>query len=341
MNQEILCTWLGVPKSAWPPDPWTLLGLTRGELDLHLIEERVQERMTKLRHYQLSFPEEATEGMNRLAEAFVTLTEACSKKQAAEATASSAVKPSHEAALAKDETSVSNNTKLDWRNQPPPVRQETASAPELVVKDETAPDRILVSKPFVAPAKPLRRDIDPVLARELAEESDEATSSLGTLEAVILRVETTRRLLQAWEKIGKLLKAPSKRTSAKESEQFAKRLVAIADVMQDYPAFVGHPGKPGYRVVVHARLKLPLSIVWAMTPEQRDELLFDWQAGYQVMLVHRKFLRRLFKSMRNRTTIESILHAVRAAVNDYPRLTLIGMALILALALIGAAMLVF
>src|SRR5260370_35579202 len=105
MNQEMLCSWLGVPKTAWPPAPWALLGLTRGELDLRTIEERVQDRMTKLRHYQLSFPEEATEGMNRLAEAFVALTEACSKNQAAEGTASSAAKPLHGAALAKDETS--------------------------------------------------------------------------------------------------------------------------------------------------------------------------------------------------------------------------------------------
>src|ERR1700687_3640928 len=94
MNQEMLCTWLGLPKTVWPPDPWTLVGLTRGEHDLPTIEERVQDRMTKLRHYQLSFPEEATEGMNRLAEAFVCLTEACSKKEAAGASASSAGRPS-------------------------------------------------------------------------------------------------------------------------------------------------------------------------------------------------------------------------------------------------------
>src|SRR5437879_2939457 len=85
MNKEILCTWLELPPTAWPPDPWTLLGLPRGEHDLGAIEDRVQDRMTKLRHYQLSYPEEATEGMNRLAEAFVTLAEACSKKPAEQA----------------------------------------------------------------------------------------------------------------------------------------------------------------------------------------------------------------------------------------------------------------
>ena len=73
MNKEMLCTWLGLEKTAWPPDPWTLLGLPRGEHDLCAIEDRVQDRMTKLRHYQLSYPEEATEGMNRLAEAFVAM----------------------------------------------------------------------------------------------------------------------------------------------------------------------------------------------------------------------------------------------------------------------------
>ena len=54
--------------------------------------------MTKLRHYQLSFPEEATEGMNRLAEAFVTLTEACGKKPVAQANGTSARQPAPGAA---------------------------------------------------------------------------------------------------------------------------------------------------------------------------------------------------------------------------------------------------
>src|SRR5260370_11239662 len=115
MNQEMLCTWLSVPKTAWPPDPWTLLGLTRGEHDLGAIEERVQDRMTKLRHYQLSYPEEATEGMNRLAEAFVTLAEACSKRPAAEVSPSTAKASANGAAKSKDDTSLIAQTKVDCR----------------------------------------------------------------------------------------------------------------------------------------------------------------------------------------------------------------------------------
>jgi hypothetical protein len=379
MNQEILCTWLGLSKAAWPPDPWTLLALAPGEHDLPTIEQRVQDRIAKLRHYQLSYPEEATEGMNRLAEAFVTLAEACAKgpssgpspvamRPAASVAAGAAslakkAETQDGATLSKEETSVSTNTKLDWRKDPPPVRQSAvggaASAPELIragsVSDGTkgvsdGANEVLLSKPFVAPSKPIRRELDPTLVRQLAEESEEANSSIGTIDAVILRVEMTRRLLHAWERAGKLLRAGSvsdaikqvsKKNSTKENEQFAKRLEAIADAMRGYPAFLGHPGKPGYRVVVLARLKIPLANVRAMAPEQRDELLFDHQAGYQVMLAHRKYLRRLFKSMRHRTTIGLILHAVRAALNDYPIVTLIGIALVVALALIGAAMLAF
>src|ERR1019366_7428103 len=122
MNQEILCTWLGLPKASWPPDPWTLLGLPRGEPDLATIEERVQDRMTKLRHYQLSYPDEATEGMNRLAEAFVTLSETCSKPAArAEPPTPAPTKQ----VISKDETSIIHQTKIDWRVEPPPVRSES------------------------------------------------------------------------------------------------------------------------------------------------------------------------------------------------------------------------
>src|SRR5262245_11104319 len=119
MNQDILCSWLGLPKSSWPPDPWTLLGLPQGAHEPGRIEERVHDRMTKLRHYQLSFPEEATEGMNRLAEAFITVTQACMPK------AAPTVTPAQVAAsaqtISKDETSVISKTKVDWRDEPPPV----------------------------------------------------------------------------------------------------------------------------------------------------------------------------------------------------------------------------
>ncbi len=332
MNKEMLCAWLGLPKAVWPPDAWALLGLPHGDHDLPTIEKSVQDRMAKLRCYQLSFPEEATEGMNRLADAFVTLTEAASKKAPPPVQAPEA-KPAPE--MSKD-TSVTNKTKMDWRAAPPPVRKETASLPELIAEEEGRNGDVLTAKPFVAPARPHRREIDPALTRDLAEESAEATGNLGTLDAVIERVEQTRRLLHVWDQLGKHLRATPKKTSAKESEAFAARLEKIAVAMQTYPAFLGQPGLPGYRVVVQARFKIPLASVRGMPAEQRDDLLFDYQAARQILLTHRKYLRRMFRSLRRQSALGLFFHAVRATLNDYPRLTLTGLILLIVLIVGGA-----
>ncbi len=333
MKSELLCKWLGLAKTTWPPDPWTLLGLPPDEYNLCVIEQRVQECMAKLRTYQLSYPDEATEGMNRLAEAFIKLAEA-SSKQSTPVGAAAATK------RAKQDTMVIEQTKLDWRAEPPPVRVDDADGPdEPVLEEDSAANEVMAAQPFVAPSKPHERTIDANLMRALGQESEEATSNVGTLDAVIDRVEITRQLLHAWERVGKLLKSIPKKGAAKEAEGFARRLAEIADVMKKYPAFLGQPGRPGYRVVVLAKFKVPLSIARAIGGEQRDDLLFDWQAGRAVLLEHRKYLRRQLRSMRSRTSFGLFVHAVRAFVNDYPGPTLIGVTLLVALAVVvGMAM---
>jgi hypothetical protein len=233
----------------------------------------------------------------------------------------------------RDETMVSTKikTKIDWRDEPPPVRAETPETPEIVAESDATDGQILVSQPFAPPTRIHNRVIDWKLVRELAYHSDEATSNLGTLDSVINRVELTRRLLHRWDKLGKHLHAVTKKAPPKESEQFAARLEQIGALMQEYPAFLGQPGKPGYRVIVQARLKIPLLITRAMTDDQRTELLFDWQAGRQVLLAHRRYLLTVFKSMRHRTMFGLMLHAIRSTLNDYPWLTLLGVLLLVVL----------
>ena len=152
MNKDLLCTWLELAKADWPPDAWALLGLPKGEHDLPAIgSQQVQARMAK-RCYQISFPEEATEGMNRLAEAFVTLTDAC-----ACAKATPPKPPAAETKLdrSKDDTSIGEKTSQDQRTAPPPVGNgvATATKPEILVEDSTIGE-VLTAKPFVAPARP-------------------------------------------------------------------------------------------------------------------------------------------------------------------------------------------
>src|SRR3954452_23532289 len=82
MSHELICNWLGLPpQQQWPPDHYRLLGLELGEANTERIEERVHQRLDTVRRYQMMHPEEATEAMNRLAQAFVCLTDPSAKKE--------------------------------------------------------------------------------------------------------------------------------------------------------------------------------------------------------------------------------------------------------------------
>ena len=41
MNHELICKWLDLPETDWPPDHYCLLGLPPGESDVHRIEQQV------------------------------------------------------------------------------------------------------------------------------------------------------------------------------------------------------------------------------------------------------------------------------------------------------------
>src|SRR5687768_17098010 len=116
MNAKVLCSLLGLPEQPWPPEHHTLLGLPPGERDVALVEQRVHERMTKPRCLQLSHPDEATEWMNRIAQAFIELSERISQHAAVAAPPQTA-----------QNTAVQLETNDDWRSAPPPVRSPTVS----------------------------------------------------------------------------------------------------------------------------------------------------------------------------------------------------------------------
>jgi hypothetical protein len=327
MNADFLCTWLGLPTKVWPPDHYTLLGLSAGDVDLPRIERQVQERMAKLRCYQLSHPEEATEGMNRLAEAFISLTEAASK-----AARPAPPPPRHgipappppkktmrARPLPKsgEDTAILHKTKLDWRVTAPPVRTAVATPPA-----ETPG----TSPPTLAPFS------DEVY--QLARHSQEARTGLGTLAALIERIDQTRLLLVAWQRLGVYLRK-KRPTTAAENAELARLLGTICDVMDVYPSFVGHPGKPGYRVVALARLAMTFDMFRNMDEPQRDDLLRDWDTGHKVFLEHRRFLRKQFKAMRRHSTIGLAMRAVRALINDHALLFGAGVVTLLVLCVVA------
>jgi len=309
MNPKLLCTWLGLPGDSWPPNHHALLDLPPGETDPKRVEEKVQERLAKLRCYQLSHPEEATEGMNRLAQAFISLTEARpAEKPVATATALADPPPVQSKAL--QETLIGQTTKLDWADAPPVRVNKNTPLPAIPIGNSGS-----FRKEEIKPAPPpktreeLQAEAETALVKDLAE-STEARGGLVTLPDVIERIERTRRLLTAWIQAGRFVSRMDKLLGKSEKAEFVKRLKTVTAAVDGYPSFVAHPGQPGYRVVALAHLAITPEMFNAMHEDQRDLLAKDWSIGYRILIAHRSYVRRLFKSMR-RNKVRSVVHAAR------------------------------
>jgi hypothetical protein len=319
MNRHILCTWLGLPDHDWPPDHRLLLGLQPGQEDPAQIEQSVHERLAKLRCYQLSHPEEATEGMNRLAQAYIFLTEELARKTCPSLSQPICPASPNPPAETASTTTQTNGTDQDWQATTPPVRTAPQNASPTV--EQGGPYLATQVVPSTqAPSAPCPPPIEaPDLIIELAQHSREARRGLGTLAKLIGRIDHTRQLLIAWKKAGAYLSKPRRKiTKLNEERDLERRLNNVFEQIQDYPGFVGQPGHPGYRVVAMARLEMTALMFKTLDSQQRQHLAKDWKAGYAVLLSHRKFLRQRFKTMRREGIHLRALRALRASINDHP-----------------------
>src|SRR5262249_13051978 len=92
-----------------------------------------------------------------------------------------------------------------------------------------------------------------------------------------------------------------------------------------FPPVLGHPGRPGYRVVAMAHLGMTAQMLQTLDESQREALDRDWQAGHRLLLSHRQFLRWQFKALRTRSKFGRGLRAVRAKINDHPGWVIVGL----------------
>ncbi|MBX9681306.1 MAG: hypothetical protein K2X38_21320 [Gemmataceae bacterium] len=339
MKSELLQKWLGIPKESWPPDHYTLLGLSRGEADASHIERQVQDRMAALRCYQLSHPEEATEGMNRVAQAFVCLTQSGSRTAYDATLPAVPSTPAPPPALKRsiDDTVVGVPAPgPDWRAAPPPVRRSEVVAripaplTHVPASDDTVAENpvltttvdselsipVSVAKP-AAPSRSSQIDVESEL-RHLAQRSTDAKSGLGTLEAIIDRVDRTRALLIAWERLGHFVRSPKRALKPKEEEELTRRWHALQAAIAEYPAFLAQPGKPGYRVTALGRLDAVAVLFRSMDEDQRRLLAADWLHAHHTLRLHRSFLRQQFKDARRRSKVGLGVRALRFLLNDHP-----------------------
>ena len=341
MKHELCCGWLGLAATSWPPDYYSLLGLRPGDGNVERIEQEVHSRLSKVRAYQLSYPELATETMNLLAHALLCLCDPAAKQvydhkmgipppappsQGGERITGSQggeSVPSNGAALTGERVAAA--TQVDWKQAPlPPVRGAPNPAipgPTVVAREQGQVAPAPPDPPAVAPPAPVAR---PAVSRD-AENSPAARRGLGTPAAIYERISHTRQLLWAWEQAGKFLNKPARRVARPlEEKELAIRLEEVCDLIEDYPPFVGFPGQPGYRVIAMARLEMTSPMFKNLDRPQREVLARDWIAGYTVLRAHRQFLRRELRALRQQGWISRAIRATRSALNDHPGWVLFG-----------------
>jgi hypothetical protein len=323
MKPEIICEWLGLPDDSWPPDHYRLLGLAPGETDAHLIEQRVQQRLESVRRYQMKHPEQATEAMNRLAQAYVCLTEPASKRAYDAALLGGA-----EAAVAVAESAPALTPAPDalaWLFGPALTRSRSPSStppPLARLTPLTSSEQPEKPKP-IEPAEL----IDPVIAA--AQQSAPARCGLGTKQALYTRVVATRRFLSVWEELGKYLESPQRRVSRSADGPELNRLFQeMVRLRRRFPRLIGAAGQPGYLVAVSSEQDDAVKSIRALDESQREALSRDWSAGRKLLTAHRDFLRQEIRAMRKRTFKDRMVRAVYAVLTDQPATTFLFLLLL-------------
>lgn len=332
MSHELICSWLGLPPDCWPPDHYRLLGLDVGEGDVALIEQRVHQRLDSVRPYQMMHPEQATEAMNRLAQAFVCLTEPAAKlsydaqllgMKPKPAPPPLPTPPPAPAPPPLPGPAAEPRDPLVWLytpgingpggvppppvRVPPPAEQEGPNAPSA--------------------APPAPQPLDPIL--EAAQRSDQARRHLATRRALYHRVALTRKLQRLWHKLGRHLQDAEKRLNRQEANELYKLIEQVEEASESFP-LLGEAGQPGHLIISLTQLDRSRELR-NLDQLQRESLRRDWEAGLRFLEAHRDFLREEIAAARRRGRRERLARAARAWLNEKPAVALLVLGGLLAL----------
>lgn len=347
MNHKLICSWLGLPPEHWPPDHYRLLGLEPGESDIALIEQRVHQRLDLVRRYQMTHPEQVTEAMNRLAQAFVCLTEAKAKQvydSQLQLSKPRVVPPPlpEKPSLAGPPPSpallpapAEPRDPLIWlytpgvngpdAPPPPPIRH-SAAVEEKPAPVEAAP---VEPKPPASPP-PAPEPVDPIL--EAAQRSAQARKGLSTRKSLFRRVADTRQLLRLWHRVGKYLGDPERPLQRSDASELYKLVEQIEEASEEFP-LLGEAGQPGHLIVSLTQFDRSRDLL-TLNYGQRESLKRDWDAGLRFLEAHRDFLRVEMAVARRRGWLERMVRTLRGWLNENPA---VGLLVLLGLLALGIA----
>jgi hypothetical protein len=354
VNHDRICTWLGLSEATWPPTHYQLLDLPPGESNRELIEQRVHQRLDALRCYQCTHPEQATEAMNRLAQAMLCLTDPEAKraydlelglKPSPLVVAETRPLPSRppalppplpalpattetveQANLATVETVLlTSRDPLAWmyaRASTLPLHSTPPPLPALLPSEFPRPEKTRSAPPPVPP--PAER-IDPVVE---AVHSPEARTGLGTLRGILRRDRLTRQLLLAWERLGAFLEDPRRKVKLPEEEvELMTAFQVFNRLLRRFPPLFGSAGQPGHLVGSLAAQDI-VPTFRSLQRGQRIALSRDWQAGHKLLTLYRAFLLDEFRLVRQLRSGPRFRRAFNAFLTDQPAVSLLLLGLV-------------
>jgi hypothetical protein len=366
MDHDLICSWLGLPPGTWPPDHYRLLGLQPGESNTALIEQRVHERLDAVRCYQITHPEQATEAMNRLAQAFVCLTEPTAKKTY-DAQLGISAPPSPAETPASPPTRATpvppspppppapQAPPLDWLSSPPfpslpaapppvsaPVLNYAATPPPLPILPMTGetsgPPAVTGEMPVsaaelpmaipVPPPLPVGPPLEPVDPVLETAQSGPARRGIATKRRLYQRIVHTRRLLRLWNELGKYISSPKRRLNrSTEGPELVRLLHEITGLLKQFPPLLGEAGQPGYLVLALTHVDT-VKVFQSFSPHQREALSRDWGVGVKLLTAHCDFLRQELRALRRRSWRQRFLRASWALIVEQPGTVLLLLALL-------------
>lgn len=306
MDTNLLRSWLDLPPGPWPPDDRALLGLPAGPVDAADAERRALTLMGRLRPHQLVHPELVTEGMNRIAQALLSVT----------ATAA----PPRPATPAP--RSIASEVDLEppavaVRLEPEPVAPtvlEPAASDVAVVVEESAPPTPDFSRAEAVKPPPSQRPIPLQVPITVSPTPIPVGPRLEDRRAAYRELAGLRGLIHAWDRLRATLADPSAGlTTPGEVFEFLEGVQAVR-------AAAIHPGlDPGGvrdtapTVAAVIRQPLPLAVFRSLIPAQRQALARDWATARAKFVTRSTALRQgVARAIPPRPTVTAagLLHTI-------------------------------
>jgi hypothetical protein len=257
VDVALLRSWLALPPGPWPPDHYALLGLDRAVTDPVAVEAVVLEKMDHLRSHQLRHPELVTEGMNRLAQALVCLTDP-------------AARTAYDAVLGPEPPGGPQPLEVPFVQglgppEPGPPADFVPVRPAYVLAPDEPRAYVVVPEPPAAP------EPDPLSLPRAAWRP-------RTRRELFARLALLRRLSSAWRTLRPVLADPGEPLNRPAAVLALVEAVAnLQPLLRRYGGDL--PDGSGALVSVLVRQRFVLPTFRTLLPDQRRALSLDWSRG--------------------------------------------------------------